>query len=402
MKLRGFLLLMTGIAVVSDSLLHPFYPQYLARVFGVTDPTQVGRYIATCSLTVLTAFPLWALVARRVHVLALLVATQLAAGAFSLACAVTQSLFTFWLLSVGMMLCKASYLLIYPYVMSHEDKERHIGTIGLLAFVVYFGNILAALLSGVIFELLEPRWLFSIMALADGFQVLLCLYWLRGEPSRPQATATLASLQSAQALPPLLLLKLGAVMFVLYFSAYLSEPFFAAYWESLIASHNRILSGVVFAIPGLAALSALWVNGHTRFGRAGAFAGIVPAIALGIVGLLLQASGSMWLVVAGRFLYGWALFQAMVRLDRLLFRASTPETYATDFSKANLFQGLGVLVAGSSAGSLVLSFGTRIPLLVAAAGFGLGAALFITLFRGELRADELPQTQPVNEGSALT
>ena len=57
MSLKASLVLMTVIAVVSDSMLHPFYPQYFAVVLGVTDPRHVGLYIAACSLTVMLAFP---------------------------------------------------------------------------------------------------------------------------------------------------------------------------------------------------------------------------------------------------------------------------------------------------------------------------------------------------------
>ena len=68
---------------------------------------------------------------------------------------------------------------------------------------------------------------------------------------------------AAAALPPRFVWKLGVVMLVLYFSAYLSEPFFAVYWESISGSPNKVLSGLVFAIPGVAALTALFVNSKT-------------------------------------------------------------------------------------------------------------------------------------------
>jgi DHA1 family multidrug resistance protein-like MFS transporter len=401
MTLRAFLVLMTGIAVLSDSMLHPFYPQYFERVFGVTKPLDVGLYIAACSLTVLASFPVWAWVAKRVPVMKLLIASQLAAGALSVLSGATSSLLAFWLASLGMMLFKASYLLIYPYVMSLEQKSQHLGTIGLLAFVVYFGNILAALMSGVVFQLLEPRALFSVMAVGDLVQVLLCAYWLRSRPEHAPA----ATSQPALGLSFAFVARLGSVMLVLYFSAYLSEPFFASYWESLAGSQNKVLSGLVFAIPGIAALIALFVNERTRYGGVGAFSGIAPAIAFGIVGLLLQATGTAWLVLGGRFLYGWALFQAMVRLDRILFRESTPDTYATDFSRVNLFQGLGILTASTTAGALVRSFDTRLPLVLAALGFALSAGLYLILFRIELRASDALGSEAanaVNEGNALT
>ncbi|MFT3922294.1 MAG: MFS transporter [Myxococcales bacterium] len=381
MTLKLFLLLMTAIAVVCDSMLHPFYPQYFASVFGVTDARHVGAYIASCSLTVLLTFPLWALIAKRVSVLRLLIGTQLGTCLLSLVCYGTRSLLAFWVLSLCMMVCKASYLLIYPYVMSLEPKENHVSTISLLAFVVYFGNILAALASGALFEFVDPRSLFVAMAAGDALQIALCCFMLRAAESHPAPSSS----KDETRIPTRYLLKLGLVMFVLYFSAYISEPFFAQFWETVAALDNKFVAGSVFAIPGAAALLGLFLNASASDEEATPYSGIAPAIALGVASLAMQASGLPLAVVAGRFLYGWALFQSMVRLDGLLFRYSTPETYAVDFSQANLFQGLGVLVASSCAGSLVEAFGVRLPFGVAALGFVIGGLLYLSLFRSELR-----------------
>jgi hypothetical protein len=106
----------------------------------------------------------------------------------------------------------------------------------------------------------------------------------------------------------------------------------------------------------------------------------MPAIALGVCGLSLQVLGIPAVTLIGRFVYGWALFQSMVRLDLLLFRISTPESYSVDFSKINLFQGLGVLFASFTTGSLVSSSGLRLPFFVAAFGFIAALALYARLF----------------------
>ena len=396
MKPRTFLVLMTAVAVVSDSMLHPFYPQYFAQAFGVTDSLHIGLYIATCSLLVLVCFPLWAQLGRRVPVMQLLIWTQIGSGVFSVWAGSVDSLGWFWSLSLAMIVFKASYLLIYPYLMSLETKENHIGTIGLLAFVVYFANILAALLGGTVLEWFAPRRLFQLMALGDVVQVLLCWYWLRVAPAAPAAEAT-----APNPVPFSFVARLGGVMLVLYFSAYVSEPFFAVYWESLVGSDNKMLSGLVFAIPGIAALAGLYVNQRRGEANLGVYSGIVPAIALGVLGLSMQASGFIWLVLCGRFLYGWSLFQAMVRLDRILFRESTPETYATDFSLVNLFQGLGILLASTSAGSLVGSFGMTVPFWIAVFGFTVSAVLHSLLFRehlGESAGPSEAATHP-NQGT---
>jgi len=386
----SFLVWMTAIAVISDSMLHPFYPQYFAEVFGVTSARTVGLYIASCSLTVLATFPLWARLSRRVPVIPLLVATQLATAVLSLVCSRISWLPGFWVVSLVLMIGKASYLLIYPYVMSLQPKEKHLGTISLLALVVYFGNVLAAALAGSIFEWLSPSDLFVAMAIGDVLQIGLCLWMLRGARElREPAPVT----EERTSLSRGFLLRLGAVMFVLYFCAYLPDPFFSSYWELRVASSSRFLSGMVFALPAFAALAALAYD-KLRPSAGGAYSGIITSTLVGMCALWLQASGVSWLLLAGRFLFGWALFQVMVRLDVLLFHHSHPDTYAVDFSKVNLFQGLGVLVASVSAGSLVSSFGMRVPFVVAACGFLLGVSLYVWLFRRELRAASAEPESP--------
>jgi hypothetical protein len=136
----------------------------------------------------------------------------------------------------------------------------------------------------------------------------------------------------------------------------------------------------VYAIPGLTALAAIFFNAR-RKPAADAPAGLVPAIALGLAGLWLQSAGVAAVVVIGRMLYGCALFQAFVRLDVLLFDQTDRDAYAVDFSKANLFQGLGVLFASLAASGLQRAVGPRAPFWVAGAGFLVGALSYLTLFR---------------------
>lgn len=396
------LISMTAVAVVSDSLLHPFYPQYFAEVLGVTDPRHVGLYVAACSLTVLLSFPLWARLSLRVHPMRLLLATQVCTGLCALACSAAQTLVSFWAVSLGMMVFKASYLLIYPHLMSRESKEQHLGTISLLAFVVYFGNILAALLSGAVFELISPRSLFSGMAIGDALQSLLCVWLLVLERASRPAPGVIAGASPAPA-PPTATLgfasRLGLVMLVLYFSAYFTEPFFSSYWEGLSGTRSKIATGLVYALPGVAALLGLIINQRRGSGEDTGHSGVLPAVGLAVVGLGLEATALPLLVLGGRFLSGWALFQAMVRLDSLLFRASTPESYSVDFSKANAFQGLGVLLASLGAGSLISVSSLRATFLVAALGFALGLSLYCLFFRHELWR---PRTAPLPRSNVAT
>ncbi len=390
MKLKLFMVLMTATAVVSDSLLHPFYPQYFAEVFGVVDPLKVGGYIAACSLIVLLSFPLWAHLSKRYSVPRLLIATQIVTGVLSVACYGLTDVRWFCALSLFMMVFKASYLLVYPYVMGLESKASHVATISVLAFVVYFGNILAAVVSGTVLELIGPRFLFVVMAGGDVVQTVLCLV-LRKDLEALEAPAPEPEEAVDVGLTPRrFVARLGLVMLVMYFAAYLTDPFFSSYWEGISANGNKVVMGLVFAIPGLAALAGLYVNAKTRE-EEGGFGRILPSILLAIAGLWLEASGVLPAVLVGRLFYGWALFQSMVRLDSLLFQFCPPEEYSVQFSKINLFQGLGVLAASLTAGTMVSGFGQRAAFLTSMGGFAVAAVLYGVMFRRELWPTGLSQ-----------
>jgi len=383
MSAKSTLVWLTSIAVISDALLHPFYPQYFAEVLGVRSAHHVGLYVAACSLTVLLAFPLWARIAATgVSVFRLLVVTQVTAALFSLGAAAVTSWGPFWLLSLAMLAFKASYLLIYPCVLSLEGERHHLGTISLLAFVVHAGSTIAALLAGLVMQWWPARLLFVFMAVGDLLQTGLCLGLLSWRPplQSPEAPEPETNVPMARAASRGEVLRLGVVMFVLCFGGYLTEPFFAAYWEGVSGDGHRFLSGFAFAVPGLAALSALVYNRRASQAQAPARREIGLALTGATVGLLLQCHHDVLFLLLGRALFGWAAFQATVRLDLLLFRASTPARYAIDFGRINLAQGLGVLLASCAAGPLCGGDGGRRPFGVAALALLASLGLFFAFF----------------------
>ena len=96
---------------------------------------------------------------------------------------------------------------------------------------------------------------------------------------------------------------------------------------------------------------------------------------LGSLGLLMQAAPSEPLILLGRVLYGWSLFQLIVKFEVVLFRFSTPDDYARDFSVFNFFQNLGVLLSSFAAGALVGPLGIAVTFVIASACLLLTAAL---------------------------
>jgi MFS family permease len=369
---QWWLLVATAVAVVSDTMLGPFYPRLFAQAFGVTDPQHVGTYLAATCLTVMVAFPFWAWVEKRVPTLWLLVFTQLAAGLLSLVCSTVTGLVSFWSISLTMIAFKGSYLLIYPYLMRIQHKEKHAQLIGILTVIVHLGGITGATFGGFVLESFTPQRAFLFMALGDFVQIGGCIWLLLRWPvSELPSSPKTRDGSAPKPVPTSFLLKLCLVMVVFYFSAFLGRPFFAEYWTDRAHNESALLSGLVFSIPGWISVGCVW---HER--KFGAKNYTLPGLlAVGIVGIGLQLLPHPVAIILGRVVFGFSLFYLMVKLDLLLFEASTPESYAVDFSRINFCQQLGVLVAFYVAGALVAQRGLWAPIALGVFGFAVTALL---------------------------
>jgi MFS family permease len=362
MGLKYLLIAMTAVAVVADSMLLPFYPQYFSERFGITDPEHIGLYTAAICLTAMLALPFWAKFVRHYSTLKLLMWTQIGAGLLCVACSLVDNLLLFWTLSLAMIVFKASYLLIYPYLMEGEDEADHSKTIGILSIVVHFGHIAGAVLGGFALAHWPLEHAFLLMAVGDAVQIIVCAFIIYSGLERPSTFTH--SEQAVKTSPGIY--ALGFLMLLFYFSEYQIVPFFVQYWQSIEPEHGLQLAAWVYAIPAGVGLIALWFNhrsGENSFARNVSF-----CLILGIAGLMLQGSGQTNWVLFGRVLFGWASFQITVRLDVLIFERSSPEAYAHDYSKINVFQNIGVLLSYYSAGWLVSLKGLSMPFWLAAAG----------------------------------
>jgi hypothetical protein len=135
---------------------------------------------------------------------------------------------------------------------------------------------------------------------------VLCL-WLRALDRTRQNSGTApvpATALDDQRRPSTVTLRfvsrLGLVMLVMYFSANVSEPFFSVYWEGLSGAHGKMASGLVYALPGVAALVGLLINQRRSARDDAGHVGLLPAVALAVVGLALEASQLPPLVLGGR------------------------------------------------------------------------------------------------------
>lgn len=378
MTLRFAILVMTACGVVSDAILIAFYPQFFAMRYGETDAVHVGAYVAAISVAVMVTLPLWARVARHVETMHLVVFTQGIAGLLGLASLGAETVAAFWAVTLLMFMTKSSYLLMFPYLMRVEPPDTHAATVGLLAVVVHLGGIFGAMAGGSLLQHLGPDACLLATAAGDFVQMAVCIHLIRvGKVVGVLGADSPASAAHVRSRTLPRVLRLCALMLVFDFSAYLVRPFFSVYWEAATGIDSQTLTGLVFAIPGMMALLVLSLDRHARRGATSTALHLM----LGTAGLMLQAAPWPPAMLIGRCLFGIALFRVSVRLDVTLFRVSTPHAYARDFSIANGFQNLGVLLSSFFAGVLVDRFGTTTPFLIAAAGLLLTAVLNQRLFR---------------------
>ncbi|ASP37547.1 MFS transporter [Bacterioplanes sanyensis] len=368
MSLRTALIVLTVVSVTADTMILPFYPQFFAQAFDVHSQAHVGYYLAACCISVMLAFPVWAKIARRVHELPLWVITQTLAGLLGIACYFSQSLWQFWLLSQLMLCLKASYLMIYPYVLRLEERDKHLGMVGLFAVLMQLGGILGAVVGGALLEHYSARSLYLWMAASDGLQVLVCGYLMWRLRQGWQAPQSEQSTPTRGWTPHVI--RLGLLAMVFYCAAFFIRPFFTPYWQSLnpdSALAAVSISGWLFSLPGWVALLGLWVN-QKRPGSDDHAQVLLLAMLYGCVGLWLQASADSALLTIGRIIYAWALFQITVRLELWLFAHSEPQFYGQDFSKLHLMQNVGVILASMTVGHWVSAWGYASTFVVASVG----------------------------------
>ncbi len=231
-SLKYSLIVLTLVSVVADSMLLPFYSQFFAQAFDSHSSQLVGYYIAASCFTVIVSFPVWAKVAKKINELHLWIYTQIIAGALGLACYYSSSLLQFWLLSQLMLVFKASYLLIYPFVIRLEEKDKHMNMVSLFSVLMHFGAIGGALLGGVILQMFSAKDAYLVMPISDAIQVLVCLFIifkLQVPFWAEQQTTDKPCVISPE--HKKFILNLGIVSMLFYFSTFLIRPFFSRYWE---------------------------------------------------------------------------------------------------------------------------------------------------------------------------
>jgi len=393
MTIRLAIIIMSALGMMSDTVLIGFYPQFFDMRYGNTDQVHTGMYVAAISIAVMCTLPFWVRVAKRFEPMSLIGFTQCIAGLLCLSAIWAETLTQYWVLTMLMFMFKSSYLLMFPYLMRIVNSEEHGRTIALLSVVVHISGILAAASGGYILQHLGASAALILMAAGDFGQMAITLWLNRSgkiikvnnqqeiDAQDIKDTATIVADDATVPAPVATrrgfshltkgILTLSMIMFVFDFSAYLIRPFFSEYWMYATAHKDQTLAGLIFAIPGLAAVVALIVKHKLSASATQRNENLSWNLLLSLVGLYLQSIPSDIAIVIGRCMYGWGLFQIAVKLEVSLFAISRKEDYAHHFSITNFFQNLGVLISSWCAGYIVSLISHQAVFLIAAIGIAL-------------------------------
>ena len=414
MTIRLAIIIMSALGMMSDTVLIGFYPQFFDMRYGNTDQVHTGMYVAAISIAVMCTLPIWVRVAKRFEPMSLIGFTQCIAGLLCLSAIWAETLTQYWVLTMLMFMFKSSYLLMFPYLMRIVNSDEHSRTIALLSVVVHISGILAAASGGYILQHLGASAALVLMAAGDFGQMAITLWLNRKgkiikvnnqQPINAQDIKDTAAIAADDATAPAPvatrrgfshltkgILTLSLIMFVFDFSAYLIRPFFSEYWIYATAHKDQTLAGLIFAIPGLAAVVALIVKHRLSATATQRNENLSWNLLLSLVGLYLQSIPSDIAIVIGRCMYGWGLFQIAVKLEVSLFSISRKEDYAHHFSITNFFQNLGVLISSWCAGYIVSLISHQAVFLIAAAGIALTwLANKLTLDLDHIKPTGVPQ-----------
>lgn len=362
----GALFLCVFLAIFSEVLLSPFYPQFFSKVFGVEDLAYTGFYIFVCRLTVVICAPAWGFLARFCEVKYLLYAGQAGAAVMTALMATSSNANQFLAYTICLLLFKSSYLLVYPLIIQLAGKERQSAIAGTYQSV-FHGAIVAGTIAGAWMVNLEaPLRLFYGVAAADLFQFCLCLFILRKvstrQPEKSEAATPAVGNQWG------FILAIGLVILTFQLANNLVRPFFTAYVTQPDSFNvDLVASSYLFMIPSVMAIAALpYIRKFCKSERLSSI--YLIGIAVLAVTLFLQGwTNSLGIVVLARIVYGFCLAVTQATLELRLFGNSSSDRLHFNYSLAMSFANLGHLSAPLLASWVVSTYSLAAPLWVAAA-----------------------------------
>lgn len=362
----GALFLCVFLAIFNEVLLSPFYPQFFRKVFGVEDLAYTGYYIFVCRLTVVLCAPFWGILARQFEVKHLLYIGQAGTAVMTALMGTSTSANQFLIYTILLLLCKSSYLLVYPLIiqLAGEDKRATVAGTYQAAF---HGAIITATIAGAwMVNLDAPLFLFYPIAVADLLQLGICLYILRGvstqrldvaEESQPSVVGNQAGF----------IVTLGMVILAFQLANNLVRPFFTAYVTASTPFGISLLeSSFLFMIPSIMAIAALpYIHKSCHPQQLSP----IYLVGLGFLAGSLYLQGwthHLSVLVLARVVYGFCLAVSQAALELQLFGSSTAKSLHFNYSLATSFANVGHLGAPLMASWLVSTYSLAVPFLAAA------------------------------------
>ncbi|MEA5504635.1 MFS transporter [Halotia wernerae UHCC 0503] len=367
------LFLCVFLSIFNEVLLSPFYPQFFRKVFGVTDLAYTGYYIFVCRLTVVLSAPVWGVLSSRFEVKHLLYVGQLGTAVMTALMGTSTSAEQFLIYTILLLLCKSSYLLVYPLIIQLGGEEKRAAIAGTYQAVFHSAIIMATIVSAWMVNIDTPLVLFYAIAAADILQLAICAYILRGVSTQRQEQAGEQGAgsrgeDSDQALAPNQLgyiLTIGIVIFTFQLANNLVRPYFTEYVTSEPLNVNLLTSSLLFLIPSIMAIAALpYIRQACRPERLNSI--YTGSLSLLIISLGLQGlSFNLPLLILARIVYGFFLAVTQATIELQIFNKSTAKHLHFNYSLTTSFANVGHLGAPLLASWLVNTHSLASPFIAA-------------------------------------
>ncbi|WP_410211758.1 MFS transporter [Aquirhabdus sp.] len=372
------LLLICGfLFVFTETILSPFYPQFFSQVFGITDLSLTGEYVALCRFTVLISAPLWGFLAKKIDPLKLLIIGQSCAALITLGLSQASQLTFFLILSVLLLIFKSSYFLFYSLLIELQGRRKQLRTVGQVQLVVQVALIASALASSWVLHFEHPLKLFVVVAALDVLQVILCFWVFRQRKQQPKAEVPkeTSDLQQTHYLwRPQTVFAYGLLILAFSIATNSVRPYLTAYGIQTLHM-SQLTAAVLYLIPSLMAFAVFPILHSQWIKRIQVSSAYSVMLGLLVISLAWQAlAQSIYSLFAARVIFGFSMLLGQALLENHLFTnaSSSPHWY---FSLTTVVQNSGQLFAPLLAAWVVAWYGLTAPFWLAALLFGISFSL---------------------------
>lgn len=358
------LFLCVFLAVFNEVLLSPFYPQFFRKVFGVEDLAYTGYYIFICRLTVGLCAPIWGILSRNIEVKYLLYIGQAGTAMMTALMGTSNNASQFLIYTIILLLFKSSYLLVYPLIIQLAGEAKR-STVAGVYQAVFHGAIFAATVAGAgMVNFAAPLTLFYLIAVADVFQLIICIYILRDVSTQREDK------QNSENAPVVknqlgFIVAIGMVILSFQLVNNLVRPYFTEYVTTNFLNINLLTSSLLFLIPSIMAIAALPYIRKACKPKALSSIYLV-GICLLVTSLFFQGwTQNIVVLILARVVYGFCLAVTQAALELQLFNSSASNRLHFNYSLTTSFANVGHLAAPLMASWLVNTYSLSVPFIAA-------------------------------------